>query len=59
MEIEIHERLLKIDKVEELVGFKKAKIYGLMKQGKFPKNIKIGGNTLWKYSEISKYITSF
>lgn len=52
----MEERLLKSKQVQEYVGFSEGKIYQLMNKNEFPKCIKIGGNTLWKYTEIQKYI---
>jgi prophage regulatory protein len=50
------EKLLKMGSVLEIVQISKTKLYDLMKNGEFPTPRKIGGNSLWLYSEIQEYI---
>lgn len=50
------ERLLTLSAVEEMVGFKKIRIYDLMKIGEFPKNKNIKGKSVWLLSEIQNWI---
>ncbi len=52
------ERLLTLKEVINLIGFKKATIYKYIKNGKFPKQIKIGKASRWKLSDIEKWINS-
>lgn len=49
------DRNLHIDEVEFLVGFKRTKIYRLLKLGKFPAQHPSGGG-LWPASAIDRYI---
>lgn len=52
------EKLLKIKKVREYVDFSPSKIYALLAKNEFPKPHKIGGTSVWKLSDIQKYITT-
>lgn len=49
-------RLLKLDSVEEKVGFKRAKIYQLIKAGRFPRPIKIGVSSRWNDEDLNRWI---
>ena len=51
------ERLLRLKDVQEVIPFSRAKIYELIRKRKFPKPLKVGGSSLWKSSEIQKYIS--
>lgn len=51
-----NEKLLTITQVKEYVPFGVTKIYNLVKQNRFPKQTKIGGTSLWRLSEIQKWI---
>ncbi|MDV6347298.1 AlpA family transcriptional regulator [Nitrosomonas sp. Is35] len=50
------ERLLPLPEVESRSGFKSSFIYQLIKEGKFPKPIKIGAASRWRESEIQQWI---
>jgi prophage regulatory protein len=49
-------RLLRIAQVIDRVGLKKTMIYDLIKQGAFPKPIKLGGASAWLEIEIESWI---
>lgn len=50
------ERLLYLAEVEFQTGFKSSFLYQLMKEGKFPKPIKIGAASRWRESEVQAWI---
>lgn len=52
------ETLLRLPKVEEQSGYKRSRIYALMKEGKFPKPVHLagGGAVAWRSSEIQQWI---
>lgn len=50
--------LLRFGDVQKLVPISRAKIYDLIKQQKFPSQVKIGGSSLWKKEEIIEYINN-
>jgi prophage regulatory protein len=50
------ERLLPLSEVEFRTGFKSSFIYQLIKEGKFPKPIKIGTSSRWRESEVQAWI---
>jgi len=54
--INSNERLVKIKTVMEYVEFSKSKIYDLISKNQFPKPIKIGSSSLWKFSDIQAFI---
>lgn len=50
-------RILRRAEVEVKTGFKRAHIYSLMKDGKFPKAIKLGVRAVgWDSAEIEQWI---
>ena len=49
-------RLLRLKQVIDRVGFKKSKIYDLMKKGDFPAGIKIDSCRLWYEEEIDQWV---
>ncbi|WP_044418503.1 helix-turn-helix transcriptional regulator [Halarcobacter anaerophilus] len=49
------ERFLRIEKVMQYLPFSKGKIYNLIKENKFPKQVKVGANSLWREKDIKKY----
>lgn len=51
-------KLLRFSQVQEMVPFSRAKIYNLIKQKQFPRQVKVGGSSLWKLEEIITYINS-
>lgn len=50
------EKFLTIFAVEDMVAFKKTKIYELIAKGEFPSNKKIKGKKVWLLSEIQEWI---
>ncbi|MFZ1851144.1 MAG: AlpA family phage regulatory protein [Nitrosomonas sp.] len=50
------ERLLPLPEVESRSGFKSSFIYQLIKEGKFPKPVKIGTASRWRESEVRQWI---
>lgn len=50
------ERLLYLAEVERQTGFKSSFLYQLMKEGAFPKPIKIGSASRWRQSEIQRWV---
>jgi prophage regulatory protein len=54
----IEHRILRRNEVENKTGFKRAHIYALMKDGKFPKPIRLGVRAVgWDSLEIEQWIT--
>ncbi|MDR6610535.1 AlpA family transcriptional regulator [Pseudomonas synxantha] len=50
-------RILRRSDVEQKTGFKRAHIYNLMSQGKFPKSIRLGIRAVgWDSVEIDQWI---
>ncbi|PJR59501.1 AlpA family transcriptional regulator [Raoultella sp. T31] len=50
-------RLLRLKQVEEKTGLKRSQIYLYMKDGSFPRSIKIGPSSVaWLESEIDDWI---
>jgi prophage regulatory protein len=50
-------RILRLDEVEAKSGFKRAHIYSLMKEGKFPKAMRLGVRAVgWDSVEIEQWI---
>lgn len=50
-------RILRRPEVEAKTGFKRAYLYNLMKEGKFPKAIKLGIRAVgWDSAEIDQWI---
>ncbi|HBO3353883.1 TPA: AlpA family transcriptional regulator [Pseudomonas aeruginosa] len=53
----IERHILRRDEVERLTGFKRAHIYNLMRQGKFPKARRIGLRAVgWDSLEIQLWV---
>lgn len=50
------EKLLPLDAVIALVGFKRSKIYALIDAGKFPRPIKIDSASRWPESSVQAWI---
>ena len=51
-------RILRRAEVEAKTGFKRAHIYSLMKEGKFPKAVRLGIRAVgWDSAEIDQWIT--
>lgn len=55
--------LLRLQAVMDRTGMKRAKLYGMIADGKFPKPIKIDGCAVWPASAIdrwnARYIEAF
>jgi prophage regulatory protein len=50
-------RILRLADVEARTGFKRAHIYGLMKEGKFPKALRLGVRAVgWDSVEVDQWI---
>lgn len=50
-------RILRRDEVERKTGFKRAHIYALMKDGKFPRAMRLGVRAVgWDSAEIDQWI---
>lgn len=51
-------RILRRPEVEAKTGFKRAYIYSMMKEGKFPKAMRLGVRAVgWDSAEIDQWIT--
>lgn len=50
------ERLLYLAEVEFQTGFRSSFLYQLMKEGKFPKPVKIGAASRWRESQVQEWI---
>lgn len=49
--------LLRLSEVCARVGYRKSKIWELIKQGQFPKQIKLGVNvSVWRDDEVQEWI---
>jgi len=53
------EKLLTINEIVTIVGFKKSTIYKFIRNNTFPKPIKIGRSSRWKLSDINKWLKQF
>lgn len=54
----IEHRILRRSEVEAKTGFKRAHIYNLMKEGKFPRAVRLGKRAVgWDSLEIDQWIT--
>jgi prophage regulatory protein len=53
----VERRILRRPEVEAKTGFKRAHIYSLMKDGKFPKALRLGVRAVgWDSAEIDQWI---
>ena len=50
------EKLLPLNQLGSVVGFRKSKIYQLIESGEFPPPIKIGRSSRWLSSEVQDWI---
>lgn len=50
-------RLLTLKQVVDKTGWKKTKIYDMIKAEKFPKQIKLGKSSRWLESDIDNWIS--
>ena len=50
-------RILRLSEVEQKSGFKRAHIYSLMSQGRFPRSVRLGVRAVgWNAAEIDQWI---
>lgn len=56
--MEIIPLLLRMRHVEQLVSLSRSEIYELIKDEKFPKQVRIGGCSRWKMDEIVEYVNN-
>jgi prophage regulatory protein len=54
--METNNRLIRISEVKHMVPFSRAKIYQLIKEEKFPKQLKEGGSSVWLLEDVLAYI---
>ena len=50
------DRLIGLEKVKELSGFGRSKIYAMMSDGHFPKRVGDGGKALWSEREVDRWV---
>ena len=51
------ERLIRLPSVESLTGLKRAHIYNLAREGKFPRPLKIGARaSAWRETQVQAWI---
>ena len=51
--------IMRREEVEQKTGFKRAHIYNLMKEGKFPKRVQIGASRVgWVRAEVEQWINA-
>lgn len=51
-----HDRLLRMPDVEKLTGLQSSRIYELIQQRAFPRQIRIVGCSRWSFGEIQQWI---
>ncbi|WP_448125427.1 AlpA family transcriptional regulator [Pseudomonas veronii] len=57
-QLQIERHIMRRDEVERKTGFKRAHIYNLMKEGKFPQAKRIGLRAVgWDSLEIEQWVT--
>ena len=55
----MHDRLLRRQQVEEMAGIKRSSIYRLMKNGEFPRPVRVGPVAVrWRESDIRAWLDS-
>ena len=55
----MHDRLLRRRQVEEITGLSRSSIYRLMRDGKFPRPVKVGlAAVRWRASDITAWLES-
>jgi len=52
----LKDRLLKIRECLKIVPVAQSTWWARVKDGCFPKPVKIGGNTFWRYSDVMKVV---
>ncbi len=50
------DRLLKIKECLKVIPVAQSTWWAGIKDGRFPKPVKIGGNTFWRYSDVMKVV---
>lgn len=50
------ERLITLDEVESITGFKSSYIYSKIQKGEFPPPVKISTSSRWKFSEVQNWV---
>jgi len=55
----MEEKLLKISDVKNYTGIGTTTLYGLIYVGEFPKQLKSGRTSSWKYSDVQNWIKSW
>ena len=48
-------RMLRIDRVLELIPVSRVTLYRMIKAGQFPRPVKLGGSSAWSNQEIRKW----
>ena len=54
------DRLLRLEDVVKAISLSRSSIYELMRDGRFPRPVRIGrrnGAVAWRHSDISKYLS--
>lgn len=52
-------RILRRPEVEKKIGFKRAHLYNLMKQGKFPRAVRLGVRAVgWDSAEVDQWLAN-
>ena len=60
MELLLQNKLLRIEEVCQLLGFKTSTIYKYIKEKNFPKPIKLSSRaSRWKYKDIENWLNQF
>lgn len=50
------ERLINLDEIESITGFKSSYIYSKIQKGGFPKPVKIGAASRWRESQVLAWV---
>ncbi|MBX9916896.1 MAG: AlpA family phage regulatory protein [Nitrosomonas sp.] len=50
------ERLINLDEVESITGFKSSYIYSKIQKGLFPQPVKIGTTSRWRESQVLAWV---
>jgi prophage regulatory protein len=57
-QLQVERHIMRRDEVERKTGFKRAQIYNLMKEGKFPQSKRIGLRAVgWDSMEIERWVS--
>ena len=51
-------KLIRLPAVTQRVGMQRTAVYGLIKEGKFPHPLKLGGASVWVDVEITRWMES-